>query len=115
MGGVYQSKSGEQETYKGIISLPNFPTSQFDRKALKKLAALAPGCTVNIIEGSEVRKKFRLHMPPRIYNFDIIRCRNKDCVSHPSNMQREVEPHFVRAERPKAKLETWASSPASKA
>jgi aspartate carbamoyltransferase len=93
--GVYPASEGK---VKGIISLPNYP-HEFDRKSLKKLAALAPGCTVNVIAGSVVQRKYRLHMPPRIYNFPIIQCSNTNCVSHPKNMQREVVPHFIRPNR----------------
>jgi aspartate carbamoyltransferase len=98
--GVYpSSKSGRMEApKKGLISLPLIQ-KEFDRKALKKLAALAPGCTVNIITDSKVQRKFRLHMPPRIYNFPSIQCANTNCVSHPGNMQREVQPHFIRPSR----------------
>jgi aspartate carbamoyltransferase len=96
--GVYPGGQGKM---KGIVSLPNYP-HELDRKALKKLAALAPGCTVNVIAGSAVKQKYRLHMPPRIYNFPIIQCSNTNCVSHPKNMQREVVPHFIRPSRENA-------------
>ena len=80
-GGEWVSTSRNQETYKGIIFRPGHYT--LDRKQLKRLAAVAPGCTLNVIEDGKVVHKFRLHMPPRIYNFDDLACTNEACISHP--------------------------------
>lgn len=79
---------------KGVISLPEFKVATWDRANLKKLAAIAPGCTLNIIHGKEVKEKYRLHIPPRIYNISKISCKNNSCVAFPANLQREVEQHF---------------------
>jgi aspartate carbamoyltransferase len=94
--GVYQSSSGDQKTIKGLMSLPDFDVSKWERADLKRLAALAPGSTLNVIEGGKVLEKFRLHVPPRIYNFPDIICQNSACVSNPANGQREVVPYFIR-------------------
>jgi aspartate carbamoyltransferase len=80
-------------TMKGIIFRPGF--EGFDAKQMKQLAAIAPGSTLNIIENRRVVKKLRLHMPPRIYNFDTISCRNQACISHPSNGE-SVPAEFYR-------------------
>lgn len=88
--GVYHNNQG---TYKGIISLPD--VTSFGGRELKKLAAIAPGCTLNLIRGHQVAKKYRLSMPPRIYNFDEISCKNPNCVSHPSHLE-GVAPEFTR-------------------
>ncbi len=90
--GVFHSSSPED--YKGIISLPDILS--FDEKELKKLAAIAPGCTLNIIESSSVKMKYRLHMPPRIYNFDEISCKNEACISHPSEHE-NIATDFYRS------------------
>lgn len=90
--GVYHST--DPQHYKGIISLPDIHS--FDEKELKKLAAIAPGCTLNIIENSSVKKKYRLHMPPRIYNFDEISCKNEICISHPSRYE-NIATDFYRS------------------
>ncbi|WP_028973073.1 aspartate carbamoyltransferase [Spirochaeta cellobiosiphila] len=79
--GVFSSRNIDQ--YKGIISLPNILS--FDRRQMKMLGAIAPGCTVNIVKNQEVKEKYRLLMPPRIYNFDQISCRNTNCISHKSH------------------------------
>jgi len=90
--GVYHSFKGP-EVYKGIISLPDI--TSFGEKDLKKLAAIAPGCTLNLIRGSKVAKKFRLSMPPRIYGFDEISCKNENCISNPRHNE-GVPTEFLR-------------------
>ena len=80
--GVYHSFKGP-EVFKGIISLPDIIS--FGEKDLKKLAAIAPGCTLNLIRGGRVAKKYRLAMPPRIYGFEEISCKNENCISNPKH------------------------------
>ncbi|ADN01671.1 aspartate carbamoyltransferase [Spirochaeta thermophila] len=91
--GVYTShRTGE---YKGIISLPD--VLSFDRPHIKMLGAIAPGCTLNIIKEGRVERKFRIGMPPRIYNFEEISCTNEDCISHPDQHE-HVIPEFHRSD-----------------
>ncbi|MFZ2635535.1 MAG: aspartate carbamoyltransferase [Rectinemataceae bacterium] len=90
--GVYHSFKGP-DIYKGIISLPD--VTSFGGKDLKKLAAIAPGCTLNLIRGSNVAKKYRLAMPPRIYGFNEISCKNENCVSNPKHNE-GVTTEFLR-------------------
>jgi len=83
-GGEWITASRDNpDATKGIIFRP-------DREALtesqiNKLAAIAPGSTLNIISGSRVVKKIRLNMPPRVYNLDSVSCKNESCISHPSH------------------------------
>ena len=88
--GVYHTNSG---AFKGIVSVPDLLS--IEEKELKRLGAVSPGCTLNLVEGSRVVRKYRLGMPPRIYNYDDIACRNENCVSHPSH-QEHVDTSFVR-------------------
>ena len=88
--GVYHNNKG---SYKGIISLPD--VTSFGGRELKKLAAIAPGCTLNLIRDHKVAKKYRLTMPPRIYNFDEISCKNENCVSNPKHLE-GITPEFAR-------------------
>jgi aspartate carbamoyltransferase len=81
--GVFHTSNHSQ--FKGIISLPDI--LMLEQKDIKKLAAVSPGCTLNFIKGQSVAKKYRLHMPPRIYNFEDISCKNKNCISHPDGYQ----------------------------
>jgi aspartate carbamoyltransferase len=88
--GVFHNNKG---TYKGIISLPD--VTSFGGRDLKKLAALAPGCTLNLVHEHRVVKKYRLSMPPRIYGFDEISCKNENCISAPRNLE-GVMTEFLR-------------------
>ena len=81
-GGEWISASRDEPgKMKGIIFRPG--AAEPNISFIKQLAALAPGATVNIIRNRQVVKKLRLHMPPRIYNFDSIGCRNSLCISNP--------------------------------
>jgi aspartate carbamoyltransferase len=111
--GPGESKKDHKD--KGYISVPNIPELSF--KAIKKLAALAPGSTVNTIKDNEVVKKLKLDMPPRIYGFDELACDNKDCISHPSYNE-SVIPEFHRegdkfvcmyCEKPHFYKQIWAA------
>ena len=90
--GVYHTN--DPKLYKGIMSLPD--VLSFDDRQIKMLGAIAPGCTVNIIQNARILKKYRLHMPPRVYNFDEISCKNESCISSPVHFQ-HVKPVFHRA------------------
>lgn len=90
--GVYPSAGDGR--YKGIVSLPNQPP--LDERAMKMLGAIAPGCTLNVVEDGHVRRKYRLHMPPRVYNLPAISCKNEDCISHPDHNE-YVTPEFIRS------------------
>jgi len=89
--GVFSSV--KSDVVKGLISIPDLPDLGF--KKVKKLAALSPGCTLNIVRGKQVIHKYRLQMPPRIYNFAEIGCRNENCISHPKQHE-GVSPEFDR-------------------
>jgi aspartate carbamoyltransferase len=85
-GGEWVSCGHKDETtYKGIIFRPG--AQELTRKELKRLAAVSPGCTLNIIKEGKVEKKYRMQMPPRIYNFDDLSCTNESCISHPAQSE----------------------------
>jgi aspartate carbamoyltransferase len=92
--GVFHNNQG---TYKGIISLPD--VTSFGGRDLKKLAAIAPGCTLNLVHEHRVVKKYRLSMPPRIYGFDEISCKNELCVSAPKNLEGATTEFQRKSER----------------
>lgn len=81
-GGEWISTSEDNIHTKGIIFRPG--NIEFTRKELKRLAAVSPGCTLNFIENSQVKEKYRINMPPRIYNFDDLECKNEACISNRS-------------------------------
>ncbi len=84
---------GSDGRFKGILFRPD--VRDLPRKALKRLAAVAPGSTLNIIVDGRVVSKYRMHMPPRIYNFDDLGCTNDACISH-ENYHEGVPAHFYR-------------------
>lgn len=91
--GVFQSVRTKH--HKGIISVPDF--KDLDAPQMKMLGAIAPGCTINKIMNERVVEKYRLRMPPRVYNLPGIGCKNEDCVSHTSHGE-PVVPEFYRTE-----------------
>ena len=91
-GGEWVSR-GSDGLFKGIIFRPG--EYSFTRSDLKRLAAIAPHCTLNIIKEKSVYKKYRTHLPPRIYNFSDLCCKNEACISHPANNE-GVAAKFLR-------------------
>ncbi len=91
-GGEWVS-CGADGKYKGILFRPG--NKIFTRKELKRLAAIAPGCTLNIIKDHIVVEKYRTTMPPRIYNFENLCCKNEACISNPTQGE-GVEAMFFR-------------------
>ncbi len=90
--GVYESHGGRG--YKGIISLPG--RGDLLDQELKMLGASAPGCTLNVIRAGAVERKYRMEMPPRIYDLRGITCKNPDCISHPDHHEPVIQ-EFVRS------------------
>jgi len=93
--GVFHTN--DERIFKGIISLPDI--TRLEQKEIKMLAALAPECTLNFIEDQSVNRKIRLHMPPRIYNFPNISCKNEGCITHPSQFQNVTTHFYQKGER----------------
>jgi len=79
-GGEWISR-GSDGSFKGIIFRPG--QHELSRRDMKRLAAVAPGCTLNIVKDGKIDAKYRMHMPPRVYNFDDLSCANEACISHP--------------------------------
>src|SRR5690554_339427 len=93
-GGEWVSTSMKDASrYKGIIFRPG--ARKLERKDLKRLAAVAAGCTLNMIHDGTVIEKYRTHLPPRIYNFDDLACNNEACISHPIHAE-GVPARFTR-------------------
>ena len=92
-GGEWVSESSDHQ-FKGIIFRPG--NKEFSRKEMKRLAAVAPGCTLNIIKDGRVKSKYRTKMPPRIYNFDDLGCKNEQCISS-AKMGEKVPAMFYRS------------------
>ncbi len=85
-GGEWVSTSNKNiNAFKGIIFRPG--KYKFERADLKRLSAVAASCTLNIIENGKIKEKYRTSLPPRIYNFKDLVCKNKSCVSHPEQAE----------------------------
>ncbi len=98
--GVFPSGTSDRffdPCYKGIISLPDvMELKEFERR---KLAAVSPGCTVNLIKKKAVRSKYRLDMPPEIYKFPESSCKNSDCITWPGAYQHILPKFYHRDEK----------------
>lgn len=93
-GGEWISTSTKDPgLFKGIIFRPG--EYKFSRADLKRLSAVAAGCTLNIIKNGKIEAKYRTHLPPRIYNFADLICKNEACISHPSQAE-GVPANFYR-------------------
>jgi aspartate carbamoyltransferase len=79
--------------YKGLIAIPNY--HNFNYKDIKRLSAISPGCTLNIIKENKVIEKYRLSMPPMIYGFEHTYCKNENCIT--SDIFENVKPIFYRS------------------
>jgi len=78
--------------YKWIIFRPDIDITT---KQIRKLAAVAPWCTLNRIQNQKVIEKIRLTMPPKLYDFDQMSCKNSRCISHSSHNE-QVPAEFIR-------------------
>ena len=83
-GGEWVSTSKQsRDSLKGIIFRPGHDGLSISD--MKRLAAVSPGSTINIIRKGAVQKKYRLHLPPKIYNLRGLSCSNSACISHPDH------------------------------
>ncbi len=91
-GGEWVSTGGDSG-YKGILFRPRFAAPS--EATLRKLAAVVPGATVNVIAHGEVQQKIRLLSPDRIEDLPELICRNAMCITHPDNGE-QLLPRFLR-------------------
>lgn len=87
---IGQSSSGEM---KWMIFAPN---RVLDHEKIRLLAALCPGCTVNIIQDQQVKQKLKLSLPDNLVDVYHTGCINEMCISH-HNHNEHVPPRFIRA------------------
>ena len=77
---------------KGILMIED---REFTDDELRAIAAVSPGCRVNIIKGGQVVRKVQLKLPAKISGIPQIACPNKGCITHPAH-QESVAPTMVR-------------------
>jgi len=63
---------------------------------LRAIAAVSPGCTVNLVRGAKVKRKLRMKLPGRIEGIAGMVCANKGCISRPEHLE-SVSPLMTRA------------------
>ncbi|RMF74926.1 MAG: aspartate carbamoyltransferase [Acidobacteria bacterium] len=76
---------------KGMLMIED---REFSEPELRAIAAVSPGCTVNIIRGGKVHRKFRLELPARIFGIPSLLCGNQGCITRPEH--RESVPVVLR-------------------
>lgn len=91
-GGEWISTAADGRA-KGILFRPNHPAP--NEAMLRKLAAVVPGATVNVIAAGQVQRKVRLSAPDWIGDLPELICRNEACITHPANGE-AVLPTFRR-------------------
>ncbi|WGS64693.1 bifunctional aspartate carbamoyltransferase catalytic subunit/aspartate carbamoyltransferase regulatory subunit [Marinitoga aeolica] len=89
--GIFKSEDGN---LKGYISLPD---RYLSKKEIKKLSAISPNVTVNIIKDSRVTEKYRIKLPPKVYGFEELRCKNENCITNPIHGE-NVKGSFIKDE-----------------
>jgi aspartate carbamoyltransferase len=92
-GGEWIS-TGRDGRHKGLLFRPDHPDP--DDGAVRKLAAVIPGATVNVIRHGCVHRKFRLGHPRRIFGLPELICRNEACITYPENGEQTL-PRFYRS------------------
>ncbi|MBT1248262.1 MULTISPECIES: bifunctional aspartate carbamoyltransferase catalytic subunit/aspartate carbamoyltransferase regulatory subunit [unclassified Thermosipho (in: thermotogales)] len=90
--GIFKSQDGN---FKGYISLPD---RYLSKKEIKKLSAISPNTTVNIIKNSKVVEKYRISLPPYIYGFAKLKCKNENCITNPTHGE-NAEAFFIKNEK----------------
>ena len=84
--GVFRSTPmNGKDYYKGIISIPDYKISGAEDNFVKRLSAISPNCTLNLIEDSTIQKKYRLGMPQSVFDFENTSCKNPNCISYLSH------------------------------
>jgi aspartate carbamoyltransferase len=81
--------------YKGIISIPDYKISGTEDNFVRKLSAISPNCTLNIIRDSKIQKKYRLGLPQIVVGFEGTSCKNPNCISYLAHNE-GVTPSFHR-------------------
>lgn len=84
------SRAGE---VKGILMIEDRALTDHEIRAI---AAVSPGCRINVIEGGKVSRKLVVTLPPRITGIPQMACPNKGCITRVEHLE-YVAPVMVRA------------------
>ena len=80
------------EAVKGMLMIEDRDLTE---KELRMIAAVSPGCTVNLVAEAKVVKKLRMRLPSRVEGVAGIQCSNKGCITRTEH-QEYVKPIMVR-------------------
>jgi aspartate carbamoyltransferase catalytic subunit len=80
------------DAIKGILMIEG---RELTEDEIRSVAAVSPGCRINIIKGGQVVRKMQLRLPDRMTGIPQISCPNKGCITHLSH-QESVAPVMLR-------------------
>jgi aspartate carbamoyltransferase catalytic subunit len=80
------------DSVKGMLMIEDRDLTE---KELRLIAAVSPGCTVNLVQEAKVVKKLRMRLPALIEDVAGIRCTNKGCITRAEHLE-HVKPIMVR-------------------
>ncbi|MDJ0764329.1 MAG: aspartate carbamoyltransferase [Myxococcota bacterium] len=78
---------------KGMLMIED---REFTEDELRAIAAVSPGCRVNIIRNGQVARKLQLRLPERITGIPQMTCPNKGCITRIEH-EESVRPIMIRA------------------
>ncbi|MCP4679619.1 MAG: aspartate carbamoyltransferase [Deltaproteobacteria bacterium] len=80
-------------TVKGMLMIED---REFSDEELRAMAAVSPGCRVNIISDGQVTRKLELRLPDQISGISEMACPNKGCITR-AEYEESVNPIMIRA------------------
>ncbi len=82
-------------TVKGILMIEGRDLTEDE---IRSVAAVSPGCRINVIKGGQVVRKMQLRLPDRITGVTEIACPNVGCITHKSHRESVAPMMFRRNE-----------------
>merc|ERR1712050_250447 len=86
---------GPEAKLSGIFSVSTRDPMEWDEHRRARIAALAAGGVIRVVNGGKTIQKFSLNAPSRFAGMPGLTCPNPDCMSQPANMQRGVTNRFL--------------------
>ncbi|MCP4605017.1 MAG: aspartate carbamoyltransferase [Proteobacteria bacterium] len=79
-------------TIKGMLMIED---RELDDEEIRTIAAVSPGCRVNIVREGQVAQKLELRLPDRIFGIPQMACPNKGCITR-KEYEESVPPIMIR-------------------
>ncbi len=80
------------DAVKGILMIEG---RELTEDEMRSVAAISPGCRINIIKSGQVVRKMQLRLPCRMTGIPQISCPNSLCITHVSHNE-SVEPMMIK-------------------